>query len=101
MDLSPLAWTAAEQILEPDRGFSPAFGGRYDPSSIFHKLGQPWTFASPGVSIKPYPCGSLTHPAMTEMQRLIRTEKIKAADAEIDEVGTNPNLPHALIDHHP
>jgi 2-methylcitrate dehydratase PrpD len=100
-DLAALGWTGAEQILEADRGFFHAFGGSYDPSAIFHKLGQPWTFANPGVSIKPYPCGSLTHPGMTEMQRLIRTEKIKAADVEMVEVGTNRNLPNALIHHHP
>src|SRR5467141_1638667 len=38
---------------------------------------------------------------MTEMQRLIRSEKIKAADVEMVEVGTNRNLPNALIHHHP
>src|SRR5712691_11146197 len=100
-DLAALGWTGAEQILEADRGFFHAFGGSYDPSAIFHKLGQPWTFANPGVSIKPYPCGSLPHPGMTEMQRLIRSEKIKAADVEMVEVGTNRNLPNALIHHHP
>src|SRR6202049_487174 len=100
-DLAALGWTAAEQILEAERRFFHAFGGSYDPSAIFHKLGQPWTFANPGVSIKPYPCGSLTHPGMTEMQRLIRTEEIKAADVEMVEVGTNRNLPTALISHHP
>lgn len=100
-DLAALGWTGAEQILEADRGFFHAFGGSYDPAAIFHKLGQPWTFATPGVSIKPYPCGSLTHPGMTEMQRLIRTEKIKAADVEMVEVGTNHNMLNTLIHHHP
>ena len=100
-DLAALGWTGAEQILEADRGFFHAFGGSYDPADIFHKLGQPWTITSPGVSIKPYPCGSLTHPGMTEMQRLIRTEKIKAADVEMVEVGTNHNMLNTLIHHHP
>ena len=31
--------------------------------AILHKLGAPWSFVSPGVSIKPFPCGSLAHPA--------------------------------------
>lgn len=100
-DLAALGWTGAEQILEADRGFFHAFGGSYDPAAILHKLGHPWTFADPGVSIKPYPCGSLTHPGMTEMQRLIRAEKIKAADVDFVEVGTNHNIPNALIHHHP
>lgn len=100
-DLAAMGWTGAPQILEADRGFFRAFGGAYDPAAIFHKLGKPWTFADPGVSIKPYPCGSLTHPGMTEMERLIRTEKIKAADVDFVEVGTNKNIPNALIHHHP
>jgi 2-methylcitrate dehydratase PrpD len=100
-DLTALGWTGAEQILEADRGFFRAFGGGYDPAAIYQRLGQPWTFANPGISIKPYPCGSLTHPGMTEMQRLIRTEKIKAPDVDFVEVGTNKNIPNALIHHHP
>jgi len=100
-DLAALGWTGAEQILEADRGFFHAAGGSYDPGSIYQRLGRPWTFADPGVSIKPYPCGSLTHPGMTEMQRLIRTEKIKATDVDYVEVGTNHNLPNALIHHRP
>jgi 2-methylcitrate dehydratase PrpD len=35
------------------------------------------------------------------MQRLIRTDKIKAADVDFVEVGTNKNIPNALIHHHP
>src|SRR5260370_6677994 len=87
-DLAALGWTGAEQILEADRGFFHAFGGGYDPSAIFHKLGQPWTFANPGVSLKPYPCCSLTQPRHTQMQRPIPSEKIKAAGGEMGESGT-------------
>src|SRR5437016_4357422 len=61
-DLAALGWTAAKQILEAQRGFFHAYGGTYEPSFIQNKLGNPWTFASPGVSIKPFPSGSLTHP---------------------------------------
>src|SRR5690606_24254522 len=63
-------WTATDRILEAPRGFFPAAGGGYDPNAIHGKLGNPWPFDSPGVSIKPHPSGSLTHPAMTEMLRL-------------------------------
>ena len=44
---------------------------------------------SPGVSIKPHPCGSLSHPAMGEMLRLIRQYDIKASDVEKVDVGGN------------
>src|ERR1700738_399503 len=67
-----LGWTAAQNILEAQRGFFHAAGGTYDPNAIMNKLGAPWTFSSPGISLKPHPSGSLRHPAMTEMLRLIQ-----------------------------
>src|SRR6202790_911234 len=78
-ELVALGWTAAEQILEADRGFFHAAGGSYDSTAIMDRLGNPWTFASPGISLKPYPSGSLTHPAMTELARLIQVNNIEAA----------------------
>lgn len=94
-------WTATDKILEAPRGFFSAAGGGYDVNAIFGKLGAPWTFDSPGVSIKPHPSGSLTHPGMTEMLRLIREHGIKAADVQHVRVGTNSNMPNALIHHRP
>ena len=100
-DLAKLGWTAAGKILEAPRGFFHAAGGGYDPEAILNKLGNPWTFRSPGVSIKPFPSGSLTHPGMTEMSRLIRANNIRAQDVETVAVGTNRNMPNALIHHRP
>jgi 2-methylcitrate dehydratase PrpD len=94
-------WTAAPTILEAPRGFFSAAGGGYDHNAISGKLGNPWTFDSPGVSIKPHPSGSLTHPGMTEMLRLIKEHGIKAADVEHVRIGTNHNMPNALIHHRP
>ena len=100
-DFAALGWTAADQILEAPRGFFHAYGGSYDPTFILDKLGKPWTFSSPGVSIKPFPSGSLTHPGMTELLRLIRTEHISAGDVVQVEVGTNHNMLNTLIHHRP
>ncbi len=100
-DFAAIGWTAAEQILEAQRGFFHAYGGTYDPTAILDRLGNPWTLQNPGVSIKPFPSGSLTHPGMTELLRLIHANSIHAADVERVEVGTNHNMPNALIHHHP
>src|SRR5229473_2783772 len=100
-DLAAIGWTAAEQILEAQRGFFHAYGGTYDPAAIVDRLGKPWTFLSPGISIKPFPSGSLTHPGMTELLRLIHANSIRAAEVERVEVGTNRNMPNTLIHHHP
>jgi 2-methylcitrate dehydratase PrpD len=99
--LARLGWTATDKILEAPRGFFNAAGGGYDVDAIGGKLGSPWTFANPGVSIKPFPSGSLTHPGMTEMVRLIREHDIKASDVVRVRVGTNSNMPNALIHHRP
>jgi 2-methylcitrate dehydratase PrpD len=100
-DLAALGWTGAEQILEAERGFFHAYGGTYDPSVIVDHLGKPWTLQSPGVSIKPFPSGSLTHPGMTELLRLIQANSIHAADVAQLEVGTSHNMLNTLIHHHP
>jgi 2-methylcitrate dehydratase PrpD len=96
-----LGWTAAEQILEADRGFFHAAGGSFDPSAIMNRLGDPWTFASPGVSLKPYPSGSLTHPAMTELARLIAANNIQASQVEKVDIGANHNMTTTLLHHDP
>ncbi|MGH9518661.1 MAG: MmgE/PrpD family protein, partial [Terriglobales bacterium] len=87
--LAGLGWTASERILEAPAGFFHAAGGGYEPSQLLHKLGHPWTFANPGISIKPFPSGSLTHPAMGVMQQLIRAHHVQAADVLQVDIGTN------------
>jgi len=100
-ELVALGWSAAEQILEADRGFFHAAAGSYDPSAIMNRMGNPWTFATPGVSLKPYPSGSLTHPAMTELARLIDAHKIQATQVEKVDVGANHNMTTTLLHHQP
>jgi 2-methylcitrate dehydratase PrpD len=100
-ELVALGWTAAEQILEAERGFFHAFGGTFDPGAIMDRLGKPWTFASPGVSLKPYPSGSLAHPAMTELARLIAENHIQATEVEKLDVGANHNMTTTLLHHQP
>jgi len=100
-EFAQIGWTAAPNILEAPRGFFSAAGGGYDAAAIDGVLGKPWTFASPGVSIKPHPSGSLTHPGMTEMLRLIKEHDIKPEQIVNVKVGTNHNMPNALIHHRP
>ncbi|HEY1865767.1 MAG TPA: MmgE/PrpD family protein, partial [Candidatus Acidoferrales bacterium] len=100
-DLAALGWTAADDILEAPLGFFQAAGGGFDPGSIVDRLGKPWTLANPGVSIKPFPSGSLTHPAMGEILRLIRENNILPAQVEKIDVGGNHSMTTTLLHHHP
>ena len=94
-------WTAAKNILESQRGFFQAAGGGYDPKAIHGKMGVTWTFDMPGISIKPYPSGSLTHPGMTKMMDLILSNDIRPEQVVKVRIGTNHNMPNTLIHHCP
>src|SRR3989442_5888595 len=100
-ELAALGFTASPNGLEADRGFFRAAGGGYSAEMIDGKLGTPWTFAFPGMSIKPHPSGSLTHPGMAVMLDLIRRHDLRPARVRRVSVGTNHNMPNALIHHRP
>ena len=100
-EMAALGFTASPNGLEADRGFFRAAGGGFDAAAIEGKLGKPWTFHAPGVSIKPHPSGSLTHPGMGAMLELIRAHDIKPGQVRRVKVGTNHNMPNALIHHRP
>ena len=100
-DFAALGWTATPIVLEAGRGFFKAAGGGYDPQAIEGRLGNPWTFAFPGVSIKPHPSGSLTHPGMGLMLDLIHGHDIRPEQVARVRVGTNRHMPNALIHHRP
>jgi 2-methylcitrate dehydratase PrpD len=100
-EFASMGFTATPHILEAPRGFFRAAGGGYDEAAIRGKLGKPWTFMDPGVSIKPHPSGSLTHPGMTLMLSLIKQHDIRPGQVASVKVGTNQNMPNALIHHRP
>ena len=100
-EFAQMGWTSTPVVLEANRGFFKAAGGGYDRNAIDGKLGKPWTFSFPGVSIKPHPSGSLTHPGMGLMLDLIREHDIRPEQVVRVKVGTNRHMPNALIHHRP
>jgi len=99
--LAALGWTSADDILEGPLGFFQAEGGGFDPELIVGRLGKPWALATPGVSIKPHPSGSLSHPAMGEILRLVRENDVKPADVENVDIGGNSGMTTSLFQHKP
>ena len=90
-------FTSAINILEAQRGFFNAMAGGYDESKISGRLGQPYFMKEPGISIKPYPSGSLSHPAQDLILDLIKQHDLGTGDIEHIDVGANSNVPNALI----
>jgi 2-methylcitrate dehydratase PrpD len=95
--LAAAGHTAALNILEARRGFFNAMAGGYDESKISGRLGNPYFMQEPGISIKPYPSGSLSHPAQDLILDLVKAHDLRAEQIEAIEVGTNSNVPNALI----
>ena len=95
--LAEKGFTSAHNILEAKRGFFNAMAGGYDEAKITGRLGRPYFMQEPGISIKPYPSGSLSHPAQDLILDLVKTHDLHAEDIESVEVGTNSNVPNALI----
>jgi len=68
--------------LDGPWGFFQVTGGGFDPEKMIGALGRPFNIVSPGVSIKPYPCGVLTHPSMDTMLALVTENDLRPDDIE-------------------
>jgi 2-methylcitrate dehydratase PrpD len=101
VDLEGFGFTSSPIILEAKRGFFQALGGGFEESRLFNKLGKPWSFLDRGIWLKPYPTGSLGHPAMTGMHELVIQNDIKTNDVEKIILKTSQNIHHTLLHHRP
>jgi 2-methylcitrate dehydratase PrpD len=99
--LARSGFTAANNAIEAPRGFMSAFGGGFDADLVHGRLGSPWYYLDPGVSIKPHPSGSLGHPAMWVLSQLIAQHDLTPENVVHITVGTSSNIPNALIHHRP
>src|SRR4030095_16582578 len=59
--------TGGDEGLDGQWGFFQVLGGGADLDRLVPALGKPYAIVSPGVSVKPYPCGSLSHPRLDAM----------------------------------
>jgi 2-methylcitrate dehydratase PrpD len=68
--------------LDGPWGFFEVFGRGVDKERIIDKLGNPFSIVDPGVSVKPYPCGSLTHPSIDAMRAIVMENDLKPDDIQ-------------------
>jgi 2-methylcitrate dehydratase PrpD len=76
-ELALRGFTAGDEPLDGEWGFFQVFGGGADLPRIVPALGNPFSIVDPGVSVKPYPCGSLGHPTMDAMLKLVTDHDVK------------------------
>jgi 2-methylcitrate dehydratase PrpD len=74
--LASKGFTGGDNGLDGEWGFFQVAGGGADQDRITNVLGRPFSIVKPGVSVKPYPCGVLSHPSMDAMLKLVREHDI-------------------------
>ena len=101
VELVEQGFTATRTILEGPRGFFTAGGGSFDEKTMRGKFGNPWCYLTPGIAIKPFPSGWLTHPGMCELLAFVTKHDLQPQQIARLAVRTNRVLPLNLTYHRP
>ncbi|HEX5606759.1 MAG TPA: MmgE/PrpD family protein [Candidatus Binatia bacterium] len=73
-------FTADPSALDGPWGFYAVHGGGVSAEKVSQEFGRVWSIVDPGVSIKPYPCGVLTHPTIDLMLKLVTEAGVQPDD---------------------
>lgn len=76
-EMASRGFTADPQALDGRWGFAQILAGGFSPEKLSQGFGKTWSIVDPGVSIKPYPSGILTHQAMDMVLGLVTREDVK------------------------
>ena len=90
--LAARGFTADPEALDGPWGFLAVQGGGCSPEKLAQGFGKTWTITEPGVSIKPYPCGVLTHPTIDLMLKLVTENDLKPETIESITVFAGTNI---------
>lgn len=75
--LAARGFSADPTVLDGQWGFFAVMGEGFDPSKPSQGFGKTLTIVDPGVSIKPFPSGILTHQSMDAMLKLVLDNDLK------------------------
>ena len=97
-ELAARGHTGGADALESPWGFFRVLtlGAGFDADRLVGALGNPPSIVSPGVSLKPYPCGSLGHPTMDAMLKLVVTHDIRPEQVKAVRVRAGSNILNPL-----
>ena len=90
--LAARGFTADPDALDGPWGFYAVEGGGISAEKVAQGFGKIWTIVEPGVSIKPYPCGVLTHPTIDLMLKLVIEHDIKPDEIDTAKVFAGSNI---------
>jgi 2-methylcitrate dehydratase PrpD len=90
--LAARGFTADPDALDGPWGFFAVQGGGVSGEKIAQGFGKTWSIIDPGVSIKPYPCGVLTHPTIDLMLKLVSDHDLRPENIESVKVYAGTNI---------
>jgi 2-methylcitrate dehydratase PrpD len=90
--LAARGFTADPDALDGPWGFFAVQGGGVTAEKVAQGFGKVWTIVEPGVSIKPYPCGVLTHPTIDLMLKLVTEHDVKPEEIDAVKVYAGTNI---------
>lgn len=80
--LAARGFEADPAVLDGPWGFFSVMGEGFDESKIGQGFGRTFTIVEPGVSIKPYPSGIVTHQSMDAMLALVLEHDLKPEEVQ-------------------
>jgi 2-methylcitrate dehydratase PrpD len=90
--LAARGFSADPDALDGPWGFYAVHGEGVSTEKISQGFGKIWTIVEPGVSIKPYPCGVLTHPTIDLMLKLVSEHDVKPHDIAAVKIYAGTNI---------
>jgi 2-methylcitrate dehydratase PrpD len=90
--LAECGFTADPDALDGPWGFYAVHGGGVSAEKAAQGFGKTWSIVEPGVSIKPYPCGVLTHPTIDLMLKLVTEHDVKPEEIDAVKVYAGTNI---------
>ncbi|MEM9717296.1 MAG: MmgE/PrpD family protein, partial [Pseudomonadota bacterium] len=90
--LAERGFSADPEALDGPWGFMAVQGGGCSAEKLAQGFGKTFTMIDPGVSIKPYPCGVLTHPTIDLMLKLVKEGDVQPDDIEAVTVYAGSNI---------
>lgn len=95
-ELAARGFTGGDDGLDGQWGYFQVFGGGVDLDRLVPVMGKPYTIVNPGVSIKPYPCGVLSHPSMDAMLKLVVQHNLKPEQVKAVRLRAGSNILNPL-----
>lgn len=80
--LASKGFTADKEAVDGPWGFMQVTAGGHYPEKPVQGFGKTWSIVDPGISIKPYPSGIVTHQSMDAMLRLVTENDLKPEDVK-------------------